>query len=64
MAEMFYIPYVDAGTVDRAMLDWFSRAMRRLGSKGEMATQAPLVFRNLQDLMADLAAPLGPAILK
>ncbi len=33
MAEMWTIPYTDAATVDRCMLDLFSRARRNLGRK-------------------------------
>jgi hypothetical protein len=52
MAEMYYIPYIDAATVDRAMLDWFSRAQRKLQLNGDVAKQIPKVFRSLADLMA------------
>jgi hypothetical protein len=51
MAEIMAFPYVDAATVDRTMLDYFSRAIRSLSRTGSPAKQTPRVFRKLQDLM-------------
>jgi hypothetical protein len=52
MAEMWTIPYTDAATVDRCMLDLFSRAMRHLGRKGVSAGPQARVYRSLSELMA------------
>jgi len=57
MAEMWAIPYVEAATVDRTMLDWFSRARRNIERKGGMVNESPRVFKSLQDLMA--ASPVA-----
>ena len=52
MAEMWTIPYTDAATVDRCMLDLFSRARRNLGRKGDSAGPRSKVYRSLSELMA------------
>jgi hypothetical protein len=52
MAEMWTIPYTDAATVDRCMLDLFSRAMRNLGLKDDSAGPRAKVYRSLSELMA------------
>ncbi len=52
MAEMWTIPYTDAATVDRCMLDLFSRAMRHLGRKDVSAGPRARVYRSLSELMA------------
>jgi hypothetical protein len=52
MAEMWTIPYTDAATVDRCMLDLFSRAMRNLGRKADSAGPRAKVYRSLSELMA------------
>ena len=52
MAEMWTIPYTDAATVDRCMLDLFSRARRNLGHKNNSAGPRSKVYRSLSKLMA------------
>jgi len=52
MAEMWTIPYTDAATVDRCMLDLFSRARRNLGRKDDSAGPRAKVYRSLSELMA------------
>ena len=52
MAEMWTIPYTDAATVDRCMLDLFSRARRNLGRKYDSAGPRSKVYRSLSELMA------------
>jgi len=51
LAEIVAFPYVDAATVDRTMLDYFSRAMRSLSRTRSPSEQTLRVFRKLQDLM-------------
>jgi len=52
MAEMWTIPYTDAATVDRCMLDLFSRAARNLRRKDNLAGPRAKVYRSLSELMA------------
>ena len=52
MAEMWTIPYTDAATVDRSMLDLFSRASRNLRRKDKSAGPRAKVYRTLSELMA------------
>lgn len=52
MAEMWTIPYTDAATVDRCMLDLFSRAARNLTRKNKLAGPRAKVYRSLGQLMA------------
>jgi hypothetical protein len=52
MAEMWTIPYTDAATVDRCMLDLFSRAGRNLRRKDKSAGPRAKVYRSLSELMA------------
>ena len=52
MAEVWTIPYTEAATVDRCMLDLFSRARRNLGCKGSSAGPPAKVYRSLSELMA------------
>jgi len=52
MAEMWTIPYTDAATVDRCMLDLFSRARRNLGRKDDSAGPRAKVYGSLSKLMA------------
>ena len=52
MAEMWTIPYTDAATVDRCMLDLFSRATRNLRRKDKSAGPRAKVYRTLSELMA------------
>lgn len=54
MAEMWTIPYTDAATVDRCMLDLFSRATRNLRRKDKLAGPRAKVYRNLSELMASV----------
>jgi len=52
MSQIVTVPYVDAATVDRTMLHYFSQAVR--ANTGPLAS-TPDVFRNMQDLMKALA---------
>jgi hypothetical protein len=52
MAEMWTIPYTDGATVDRCMLDLFSRARRNLRRKDKLAGPRAKVYRSLSELMA------------
>lgn len=54
MAEMWTIPYTDAATVDRCMLDLFSRATQNLRRKDKLASPRAKVYRNLSELMASV----------
>lgn len=52
MAEMWTISYTDAATVDRCMLDLFSRAARNLRRKDKLAGPRAKVYRSLSELLA------------
>lgn len=54
MSETMAIPYVDAATVDRTMLDYFSRATRALINTGSTPNENFKVFRSLADLLKEL----------
>ncbi len=51
MAQIASVPYVDAATVDRTMLDFYSRAKLKLTRTTCAAEPSAQVFRNLCDLM-------------